>query len=439
VPANATASTWSAFVRQFSRCFTAPSYVFFEQLATAWVMCPGRHTITQMWSVIPSISRHRYEAYARFIREGCWEMDELWCQLVRLLVDHWVPQGPITVLLDDTLAKKTGRKIDGAGYWRDAVRSTASYTVTAWGLNFIILALCITAPWGGEPLALPLLVRVHRKDEKDDLSLVKLASTMILQLYRWLPDRAIRVVVDGAYASLAGYDWSPQVHIVSRIRSDAALFDLPPARTGRRGRPRLRGQRLPNPKQMAATLPSSRWSKHLLQLRSAPTERLLFSRLVLWYNAAGSKPLLLVTSRNPDPNSNQPDDFFITTDTQPSACDIACAYDLRWPIEDTNRNVKQFLAAEDPQSWVKLGPERILSLACWLYSATCHWFASGPNHPAAWPDRPWYTSKRTPSFADALACLRRHCWQSRFFDLSGQNPFQPEIIPTLLSVLAQAA
>src|SRR5262249_40068325 len=162
---------------------------------------------------------------------------------------------------------------------------------------------------------------------------------------------------------------------------------LPPPRTGRRGRPRLRGQRLSNPKHIAATLPTSRWSKHLLQLRSAPAERLLFSRIVLWYNAAGSKPLLLVISRNPAPNSNQPDDFFITTDTQASASDIACAYDLRWPIEDANRNIKQFLAAEDPQSWVRLGPERILSLACWFYSAICHWFATGPGHLDPLPHR----------------------------------------------------
>ena len=39
----------------------------------------------------------------------------------------------------------------------------------------------------------------------------------------------------------------------TRLRKDAALYDLPPARTGRRGRPRAKGDKLPSPVRLAAT------------------------------------------------------------------------------------------------------------------------------------------------------------------------------------------
>jgi hypothetical protein len=34
--------------------------------------------------------------------------------------------------LDDTLFHHSGKKVNGAGYWRDAVRSTKSKTICAW-------------------------------------------------------------------------------------------------------------------------------------------------------------------------------------------------------------------------------------------------------------------------------------------------------------------
>ena len=54
-----------------------------------------------------------------------------------------------------------------------------------------------------------------------------------------LPGRAIRVVADAAYAGkeLRGLDAA--ISWTTRLRKDAALYDLAPPRTGRRGRPRV--------------------------------------------------------------------------------------------------------------------------------------------------------------------------------------------------------
>ncbi|MGH7883502.1 MAG: IS701 family transposase, partial [Candidatus Dormibacteraceae bacterium] len=244
--------SWQLFLNVFAPCFTAPGQRLFVQLVTAWALCPGRRTLTRLWSVIPAPTRRAYSTYARWVREGKWSMDEIWRCLLGCLVDYWAPSGVIELALGDTLIHKTGRKVDGAGIFRDAVRSTASYTVAAWGLNIIILALRITPPWGGEPLALPILVRVHRKGE-GELTLLELAATMVWQITCWLPHRQFRLATDGTYASLVGYEL-PHVEIVTRIRRNAAIYELPPARTGHRGRPRTKGDRLPSPSQLAAKL-----------------------------------------------------------------------------------------------------------------------------------------------------------------------------------------
>lgn len=38
--------------------------------------------------------------------------------------------------------------------------------LAAWGLNVVVLALRVPSPWGGERLALPVMVRLHRKSRK---------------------------------------------------------------------------------------------------------------------------------------------------------------------------------------------------------------------------------------------------------------------------------
>jgi hypothetical protein len=53
---------------------------------------------------------------------------------MRMPIATFCRKGAITLALDDTLFHHSGKKVNGAGYWRDAVRSTKSKTVSAWGL-----------------------------------------------------------------------------------------------------------------------------------------------------------------------------------------------------------------------------------------------------------------------------------------------------------------
>lgn len=427
-------SSWLTFLHLFADGFNAPGRLLFEQLVTAWALCPGRRTLTRIWSVIPAERRRRYGAYARWVRKGAWSMDELWHRLLTHLVAHLVPDDDrLTLLLDDTLVHKSGRQVDGAGFFHDPVTSTAvAHKVSAWGLNVIVLALRVVAPWGGEPLALPVMICLRRKGD-DELTLIEQAASMIFQLARWLPEHRFRVVADGAYASLLRYDF-PRTVVVTRLRRDAALNDLAPPRTGRRGRPRTRGARLPTPPELAKA--AAHWTPAQICVRGRMVERLLWSRTLLWYETARSRPLLLVIVR--DPTGHQHDDYFITSDTAMTPAEVAGLYSDRWAIEDTNRNLKQHLGVHNPQTWVGDGPERVVALAAWLYSAVWQWYVVCHGASAPWQPRPWYPNKRTPSFADALAAFRRETW-SAILGTPVRNLDPTQFPASLISVLANAA
>ena len=80
---------------------------------------------------------------------------------------------------------------------------------------------------------------------------------------RWHPERGIVAVADGGYASLKLLHrcrrLSNPITFITRLRLDAALYEPAlPRRPGQMGRPRLKGERLPNLSAIAED-PSTIW------------------------------------------------------------------------------------------------------------------------------------------------------------------------------------
>jgi len=321
----------------------------------------------------------------------------------------------------------------GAGQYHDAVRSTKTKTVTAWGLNVVVLALYVTPPWGGEPWALPINLRIHHKGEA---TLLDLAEAMVREVAEWLPPYRFALSADGAYASLARRHL-PRTALYSRMRRDAALYKAPPPRTkGQRGRPRKRGERLPSPTQWADTVPKTSWQSATVTIRGKTKTRLLFSQAVLWYKTCPDALVLMVLVR--DPTGREPDDFFFTTDLTATAVAVLEHYGGRWTIEETFRATKQQLRTETPQSWTAWGPERVVVSGFLTYGLVWFWYLLTQGDEPAMVERPWYRTKRTPSFVDALADLRTHLWGVRINGEAPRDPGSPKIDAEIIRILAEA-
>lgn len=426
-------SEWDSLLAKARGTFTAASFGLFQTLVWGWVLTPGRRTITAMISIGDPHSRRAHDAYHRFFRAGKWLLDPLWRSLVLYIVPLLCPCGPVMLDLDDTLLKKSGRKIEGAGTFRDAVRSTRNKVVYATGLNLVVVTLRVIPPWGGMPIGVPLGVRLHRKGGPTTLDL---AEEILRQLASWLPQRSFILCADGAYASLVARPL-PRTVFISRMRRDAALYQQAPPKTGKRGRPRKKGDRLPTPAQIAASLTEARFITVQVDWRGRRKNLMIWSAPVLWYSVDKDHLLKLVVVR--DPAHGRPDDFFFTSELQVSPEQVASHYAGRWSIECVNRELKQCLGAEDPQCWKREGPARAAAMSVWIYAAVWTWYIPNFADRVTWTPRPWYPSKTTPSFLNALAALRRCLWAQRISRGSVSTQVPPKIMETLIEVLAHAA
>lgn len=217
----------------------------------------------------------------------------------------------------------------------------------------------------------------------------------------------------------------------------APVYQLPPtSRKKTRGRPRKKGKRLPCPQAIAEQTKKG-WKKTALNVRGKTVTRLLLTRVVLWYKVSPDRPVLLVVVR--DQEGKEPDDFFLSTDIQATPEQVAGDYAGRWSIEDTFRDVKQFLRGQDPQCWKGKGPERAAALSLWLYSAVWMWYIRTHGSKPLWPIMPWYKGKRTPAFIDAIAQLRRDLWRQDIIAMSEIDSHHEKITQALIEVLARAA
>ena len=125
----------------------------------------------------------------------------------------------------------------------------------------------------------------------------------------------------------------------------------------------------------------------------------------LYYKAGGSRLLTIVLTR--DLQGGRPDQMFYCTHLAWDVRQILSTYACRWAIECTFENCKQLLGLEDPANRLPLAVARTAPMALFLYSILITWFHRVGHAWVQFPKRPWYPSKREPSFADVLTTLRR--------------------------------
>ena len=426
-----TITTWMSLLNYFSAVFTEPTFPVFLSLMTGWILCTARRTTTGILPFADPQRKRPHDAYHRIYPAARWAMSELWRRLTLLLVAQFYPTGVILLYLDDTVFHRSGRKVHGASWHRDAVRSTGTKIVYAWGLKLVVLTIGVKAPWGGEPLGLPINMRLFRKGESN---LIDLAEQMLHEVMYWLPQREFIACGDGFYATLVGRA-TRRMEIISRIRRDAKIFALPSKKPKhKRGPHPKKGRRLANPQKMATRFTS--WKTVHTDERGKDRRRQVYARKVIWYEVS-HQPVLLTISR--DPEEIEEDDFFVCSNVERSATNVVNIFSGRWCIEDTFKNTKQYLGAEEPQTWKGQGPERAAMLGFWLYSLVWLWFLRQKKNQQRLPKIPWYPHKPYPSFQDALACLRCVLWKERIKVLFAKTSVHDKVFQFLIEALASAA
>jgi hypothetical protein len=177
--------------------------------------------------------------------------DDLGLAVAKLVAALLVPTGePVVVAIDDTLFKRRGKKVWAASWFHDGAAPGSAKT--GYGNNWVIAAVVVRLPMISRPVAIPVLAKLVIKTTSS-ASRLWLARRTTETLAEALPGRRIHVVADSAYAGKELKKLPPPVTWATRLRKDAALYALPHAPTGKRGRPRTKGDRLAALDKLAAT------------------------------------------------------------------------------------------------------------------------------------------------------------------------------------------
>jgi hypothetical protein len=378
--------------------FTQPSFATSCQLVLAWVMCLGKHTLLRVGrTAAPAIppdrsARHGLDTYYNFFERSAWTPSALAQRVGLLILTSLRFTGLVTLLVDDTLAHKTGKCVWGLGWFRDAVASTRRRVATAPGHNWVVVAIAFHDPLTGAPvLALPLVARLHRSG-KGQPSCPALARAMLLDVLAWFPQHRFSLVADGAYACkelLA--DLPERVTFVGRMRGDAAVYDPKPprARKGKRGRKPRKGPRLPAPREAAAKADRKRtatgaWQWQQVQVCVYGKERELhaLSYQAVWPRVLCLRRIQVVVVR--DPSGRMEDIYLFTTDLQARVAWVIMQFAWRWSIEVLFRSSKQVLDVEAPQHWSQESVEKVAPWVWSMQSVVMVWYlTSGHALPEA--------------------------------------------------------
>ena len=418
------------------------------------VLATGQRTVASILRVVGLSGERQFQNYHRVLNRAVWSSKALSRILLQVLVRTFVASdAPIIVGMDETIERRRGAKIAAKGIYRDPVRSSKSHFVKTSGLRWISLQLLAPIPWAKRVWALPFLTVLAPSERADaqagrrHKTLAVWGRQLIYQLRRWLPDRELVLVVDSTYAVLellaAAAGLRQPVTVITRLRLDAALYDLPPTRPpGTRGRPRRKGARQPT---LAARLtdPTTVWEPVTVGWYGGTTKTVeLASGVAVWYHS-GLPPVTLRWVLVRDPAHPASARALLSTNLALTPAQIVSWFVLRWRLEVTFQEVRAHLGVETQRQWSDLAIRRTTPALLGLFSLVtliAHDLAAG----AALPVRraAWYP-KASPTFPDALAAVRQALWPTPVFATSPATYDRVEIPRSLFdrftSTLAYAA
>jgi len=438
-------SSLASLLSLLAPCFTAPTFQTFSMLTVGFIARIRENTVTGMLQAAGLAGVWHHSRAHSFFAYRRWNPDELGIKLMELLVSVLLsPDAPIELAVDDTLFGRSGRNVFGAHYLHDGSQPEGSGKRTRFGNCWVHVALVVTLPCtGGRMIGLPVLFRLFRpKDDEhpDRPSQPELGRGLIDIVIKHFPGRQVEVAMDGAYASRAWRGVPEHVNLTTRMRTNAAIYELPPARRPhQKGCPPLKGKRM---KSLAEIAAAATFKPVSLTGRDGKTRTALVHEFTcLWYKPFHTRPIKVILVRN----SNSTKDFDIaiaTTYTAATAAQTIERYDSRWVIETVHQEAKAN-GVGDARNRVPKAVKRTVPFGFLTMTITIAWYQLCGDPQADLSERrrqaPWYRQKASVSYTDMLAALRRELIRQEFHAQAGSITTHQQITqPQYPSALAAA-
>jgi hypothetical protein len=434
----------------FAPLFSPRVWRHAQVLLLGAMLSPGARTVTAALRVMGLSCERHFTNYHRVLNRASWSLRQASRILLGGLVTSLMPPGATIVLgADDTVERRSGRRITAKGCDRDAVRSSKKHVIRCFGLKWVSMMLLVPVPWSQRVWALPFLTALcwpaqkgGRRRHKTSIDWVR---QMMKQVRRWLPGQRLVLVVDGGFAavSLALACVTHHVVMVSRLRWDAALYHPPePQPPGKRGRKPTKGPRQRS-LQAWANRSDTPWETVEVDWYGGQRKALwVFSHTALWYTP-GLPPVDIRDVLVADPEGQRRMEAFFCTELRATPVEILQWVVMRWSVEVTFEEARAHLGVETQRQWSDRAIARTTPVLLGVFSLVTvlamQWRQDG-QIPV--PVTAWY-HKAEPTFADCLALVRGHLWRARYLVNSDAEPefvqFPRAALELLLTGLPLAA
>lgn len=392
-------------------------------LAEGLLGCVGKSTVTGMITATGQQFKD-WSAVYRLFQGDRMNTDALFSVVRKNIADAIsADEKEIYAHMDDTLLRKSGKKVAGAKWMRDPL-GPPFQTNLVWGQRFIQTSLSLCSRMGMvQATTVPVdlyhcpSVQKPKKDateqdyklyretkEKTKLSVI--GAQRISALRKGLDldghsEKRLVISVDGSYTNesvLKKLD--KNVTLIGRIRKDCRLHELPdPTNNYTKGRKRVYGRELPTPEQIrqsqeyewkevkawaagkvhtfnVKTVESVRWRK------SGPINlRLVIVRPVGYRLTKNSKLLYRYPA------------YLICTCTEISLEKLLQAYLWRWGIEVNFRDEKTLMGCGQAQVRKKTPCSKVPQFISAVYSMLL--LSASKAEIKELPRPKWYTKKKT--------------------------------------------
>jgi hypothetical protein len=435
-------SSFCDLLHQFFPVFTAPTYQTFVCIVAGWVLSQRHRFITEVIFSSGHVGNGHWSRFHRFFSHAAWDIDTFSLHLAKAVITILAPGATLYWAVDDTLCRKRGLTLYGAGMHYDPLISSRSKALVSWGHDWVVLCLIVVHPFWAptKVFALPIAGRLYinrqgltkgkkgkgksakstakpkakstAKADPNHRTRPELALELIQLVARWFPDDEIIMLGDSAYGGRSVLSHLPSnVQLISRVHPKAALYRVaPPKQKGTPGPARKKGDRLPGMAEWAADSKQP-WTRLDFDQFGLHATLEVKTMQALYYKSGRDRLLTIVLVR--DTEGKRPDQMFYGTKLEWTARQILSAYACRWAIECTFEYCKQFLGLEDPANRLPKAVERTAPMAMFMYTLVVIWFHRTGHESVRFPFRPWYRKKAEPSFADMLTTLRRLSYQEK--------------------------
>ena len=391
-------------------------------LLAGMLLASGRRTVTT-WLRAAGVSDD-YQDYYYFLTSVGRNSKIIATRLAILVLRTLPLPKRVLLVIDDSPTKRYGPRVEGADVHHNPTPGPADQPFL-YGHVWVTLSLAVRHPmWG--PLALPLRAMLYvRKQTMAKIprerfwyafaTKLQLAARLVEWMVPLLKTagKTVWVAVDGGYTKarfLKRVLRLSDVVVVGRMRKDAALRDLPPKRTGGRGRPRKYGK---NRISLAKRAGQTRgWLEMECTAYGKATTKTYKTFLATYAPVGGVIRVVLVKEEHGWY-------AFYCTDAAASAQDIVEAFADRATIEQDFHDVKEVWGSGQQQVrniWSNLA---VYNLNLWVHTLVEVWaWDRNAKQLVDRSDSPWDDPVRRPSHANRRKALRAQIMRNELSEIA---------------------